>query len=232
MGVYLQQTDGSLKPEELYAIPYASHYNPQGLDLRDINADLSPDAVIADSNNGLVVLSSATTTGSAEVFFDDLEAGLGNWILEGSDGVGGPALWTHTQHRFSSAGSALYYGKLDTLDYNTGKRNFGSATTMPIDLTTMSDAHLSFSHFLRKESSQYYDIARVQVSTDEGASWQDVYVVTQSTAGDEMQRIDVSLAAYIGQMIRLRFSFDTRDALYNDYEGWVIDDVLIEAERP
>ncbi len=57
MGVYLQQADGQLAPESLYTIPYASHYNPHGLAVGDINSDGSPDVVIADSNNGLVVLS-------------------------------------------------------------------------------------------------------------------------------------------------------------------------------
>ncbi|MGR8978523.1 MAG: FG-GAP-like repeat-containing protein [Gammaproteobacteria bacterium] len=56
MGVYSQTSDGGLNPEELYAIPYASHYNKQGLKLGDINGDGHPDAVIADYNNGLVVL--------------------------------------------------------------------------------------------------------------------------------------------------------------------------------
>lgn len=56
MGVYLQQSDGSLAVEELYSIPYASHYEPQGLTVGDINSDGAPDAVIADYNYGLVVL--------------------------------------------------------------------------------------------------------------------------------------------------------------------------------
>lgn len=56
LGVYLQQADGSLAAETLYPIPYASHYNPQGLVLGDINGDGLPDAAIADYNHGLVIL--------------------------------------------------------------------------------------------------------------------------------------------------------------------------------
>jgi len=55
-GVYLQAADGTLRPEELYSIPYASHYNPHGLAVGDINGDGKPDIVIADYNNGLVIL--------------------------------------------------------------------------------------------------------------------------------------------------------------------------------
>lgn len=56
MEVYLQDNDHTLKPYELYDLPYASHYNPHGLDLGDINGDGLPDAVAADYNHGLVVL--------------------------------------------------------------------------------------------------------------------------------------------------------------------------------
>jgi hypothetical protein len=57
-GLYRQTSTGALAPEELYPIPYAS-YGPHGLALGDVNSDGSPDVVVADSNNGLVVLRNA-----------------------------------------------------------------------------------------------------------------------------------------------------------------------------
>ena len=56
MGLYLQGSSGGLGPELLDVVPYASHYNPHGLAVGDINGDGLPDAVIADYNSGLVVL--------------------------------------------------------------------------------------------------------------------------------------------------------------------------------
>lgn len=55
-GVYYQKSDGTLDTEVLYPIPYASHYNPHGLSIGDLNSDGSNDIAIADYNQGLVLL--------------------------------------------------------------------------------------------------------------------------------------------------------------------------------
>lgn len=155
-----------------------------------------------------------------------------NWTIEGDDGSGGPALWHPSQHRFNSGTSAFYYGKPDTLDYDTGGPNRSAITSVPIDLSDVAGANLSFQHFLRKEDVPNYDVTKVQVSVDDGVSWEDVYVPTYSTEGEGFQKVDVSLSAYAGKVIRLRFNFDTVDHAHNNYEGWVIDDVLVQATRP
>jgi hypothetical protein len=54
LGVYVQYTDGSLMPEQLYPLPYASHYNPHGMAIGDINGDGHNDVVL--TGFGLVVL--------------------------------------------------------------------------------------------------------------------------------------------------------------------------------
>jgi hypothetical protein len=56
LGVYLQNRDGSLAPEELYPITYASHYNRHAMAIGDLNDDHKPDVAIADYGAGLVVL--------------------------------------------------------------------------------------------------------------------------------------------------------------------------------
>src|SRR5262249_51747497 len=37
----------------------------------------------------------------------------------------------------------------------------------------------------------------------------------------------IDLSAYAGQTIRIRFSFDTEDSHFNDFEGWYVDDVNV-----
>jgi uncharacterized repeat protein (TIGR01451 family) len=77
-GVYLQNADGSLQAEELYFIPYASSYQPQGLAIGDFNGDRVPDIAIADYNNGLVTLvhtASADTVTTASASPDPVRIG-------------------------------------------------------------------------------------------------------------------------------------------------------------
>jgi hypothetical protein len=77
-GVYLQGV-GGLEPEQLYPIPYASHYAPQGLALGDVSSDLCTDLAIADYNQGLVILRGS---GCLPVFSDGFESGdTGAWSL-------------------------------------------------------------------------------------------------------------------------------------------------------
>src|SRR5918996_466046 len=55
-GVYAQHVVGGVNGEDLYPIPYASHYESHGLALGDVSGDGRPDVALADYNHGLVVL--------------------------------------------------------------------------------------------------------------------------------------------------------------------------------
>ena len=55
VGTYMGNGTG-LDPERLFAIPYASQYQSEGLALGDINSDGCTDVAIADYNQGLVTL--------------------------------------------------------------------------------------------------------------------------------------------------------------------------------
>lgn len=181
------------------------------------------------NNSNLSNVVSARTRAVKIVFQDNMESGPANWTVAGSDGVGGPALWHLSTHRSNSPSTAMYYGIESTLNFNTGVRNFGSITSAPINLVGETDAALTFTHFLQTENFSPYDTARVQVSSNNGSTWTDLYVTALSTTG--MVTYNASLSAYDGQAILLRFSFDTVDAVSNAFEGWVVDDVAVTAAQ-
>ena len=176
--------------------------------------------------SGISNVVSATTKAVKVVFSDNMESGGGNWTITGSDGVGGPALWHLSPHRVNSPTTAFYYGKEDTFDYNTGARNFGAITSVPINLSGQTGAQLSFYHFLETENLSPYDTARLQVSNDGGLTWTDIYVTASGTGG-LMVKKTFDLSGYDGQTIQLRFGFDTVDSILNGFEGWVVDDVAV-----
>ena len=74
--------------------------------------------------------------------------------------------------------------------------------------------------------------AKVQVSTDGGLNWLDVFSQAGTGSGGEtdFQLRQVSLSAYAGKPIRLRFNYtmDTGSSAFyqtGDGFGWVVDDV-------
>ncbi|OGI41236.1 MAG: hypothetical protein A2140_04400 [Candidatus Muproteobacteria bacterium RBG_16_62_13] len=207
---------------EIYTIqglePQTTYYF--ALKVRDNVGNLSPISNVAVATTRTVVI----------VFKDDFESGAGNWTIAGTDGVGGPTLWHISPHRYVSPSNAMYYGKESTLNYDTGARNYGSITSGPISLVGATDSALTFNHFLATENFSPYDTARVQVSKDNGLTWTDLFVTALNSSG--MVKKSVSLAAYDNQVIRLRFSFDTVDSIFNGFEGWVIDDVLVQGDPP
>ncbi len=155
------------------------------------------------------------------LFSDNFENGLGQWTLEGSDGMGGGALWNLTQHKSSSPMNALYYGIQGAFNYNTGQANLGTATTVPFIVAP--DSFLTFTHSLSSESTTPYDEAAVQISVANGP-WEVVRLLDDAPV---MMSVSIDLTSYQGQTIQIRFSFDTKDPIGNDFEGWVIDDVMI-----
>lgn len=65
LGILLQNTDGTMLGQELYPLPYLSYsptYSLFGFAVGDINNDGLKDAVIADPDNGLVVLYAKSTS--------------------------------------------------------------------------------------------------------------------------------------------------------------------------
>jgi hypothetical protein len=164
------------------------------------------------------------TSTSTTVFADNFE-GTTPWTMTG--------LWhaatssTCASPGYASPVRALYYGRDATCTYDTGARTSGSAASPSISGIT-STTTLRFKHFRKVESaSGSYDVSTVAVVVGSTATtiWSQ-----SSTTASQAAWVDsgaISLSAYAGKTIQLRFSFDSKDSYSNAFTGWLVDDVTV-----
>lgn len=156
--------------------------------------------------------------GPGNTFIDDMESGPNGWVASG--------LWHMTTKRSDSPTNSWWYGQESTGNYDTGAANSGYLTSPSISLAGSSNTNLSFKSWYKTEAGTSWDKKIVQISTDNGASWIDIKQISDTPSTWNLETIDLS--GYAGQTIYIRFYFNTIDNLYNNYEGWFIDDVKIE----
>lgn len=77
------------------------------------------------------------------------------------------------------------------------------------------------------ESSTAYDKKTVLLSVNNG-TFSAVHV--ESGPASTWNAIDIDLAAHVGKAVRVKLRFDTVDSLYNNYEGWYVDDIRIAVD--
>jgi hypothetical protein len=164
---------------------------------------------------------------------DNAEGGLGAWTAS-TTGVGAIGWQTSDQKAHSPTHSfwaSATEGATDTSAILTAK----NAVAVPTGATTT----LSFWDWQVNESD---DQVAVEVSTDEGTTWQPVYQSGRSLVADEaavafatepMSEHAVDLASYGGKTIRLRFRFSAGSAnrAGSTPFGWYVDDVKIASEN-
>ena len=196
-------------------------------------ANLSPNTTyyfavkVLDNLGNVSLLSNvaqATTLTANIVYAHDVEHGTDGITITGTNGNSGPALWHVSTHRNKSSSHAWYYGQESSLDYNTGQINYGSLIFNNINLINVSNPQLTFWHWLQTENYASYDKATISISTN-GTNWTTVWTAYSSNNIWENPSIDLS--SYSGQTISISFSFNTVDSLYNNFEGWYVDDVMI-----
>jgi hypothetical protein len=146
----------------------------------------------------------------------------------------GTSLWHLTTRRSADAGhsavTSWYYGREDTGTYHTGHRNWGRLVSSPIALGSTAQpgswAEFKFSHLARVEGGRAEN-AQIQVSLDNGGTWATI-LTRASTSGTGFVTEKIDLTPYLGKTILIGFFLDTKDANFNGYEGWYIDDVTVK----
>ncbi len=148
--------------------------------------------------------------------------------------------------RFSGGASAAVLPAIDAAHPQAWWANAGDDTdtrlTREIDLTTTTAPMLQFSTWFDIEG--WYDWGYVSVSTDDGVTWdalpgehtlsedpvEKAYgpgYTRRSGGGEDPSWVDefISLEAYAGQKILLRFEYVTDEASHG--RGWAVDDIRI-----
>jgi uncharacterized repeat protein (TIGR01451 family) len=205
--------------------------------------------------NGLVTNFSGTANISAITnlggggFQANFETGLQGFTVNNSFGNGN-GLWHRSNGHGSQAGhsasSSIYYGFGEGTggggSYNTVSAagyptpNEGVITSPPIDLSNVTNPPtLSFNYLIQTEPGSDWDQATVEISADGGSTFDVVAGNNQggirftNDSGGVWRSASISLSNYVGSQILVRFHFNTVDGYSNNYEGWYVDDVLVNA---
>ncbi|MGH7726255.1 MAG: choice-of-anchor D domain-containing protein [Candidatus Eiseniibacteriota bacterium] len=158
------------------------------------------------------------------LFSDDMENGTNGWTTETYGGS--QDLWHQTGRAYNSPSNSWWCGIEDSGNYDNGAIVLNAAITPPIDLRAHPDS-VRLEFFESFVTEAFWDLCVVDVSTD-SAGWQTVRSgLTGNSGGWRLTIVDLS--AFAGQVIRIRFLFNTQDASSNGFPGWFFDDVRVVA---
>lgn len=176
------------------------------------------------SDSAVVTVTGGTGSGLNETFESGATgwAATGLWHLANNSSCASPG--------YSSATHAFYYGQDATCNYSTGSSNTGTLTSPPVTGIT-STSELSFNYYRRVESyNGSYDRTQVHVIRSNGTATQVFNLDSRNASSTTWQSSgNLSLSAFAGDTIRIRFTFNTVDSLANNFTGWLIDDVKVTA---
>ena len=122
--------------------------------------------------------------------------------------------------------------------------NSGTLISQNISLCNFSDAKLSFwSWYQTEPQAAYinnYDVKYVYILNEAGTTlrrYQIVHPAYAAPAGYKLNQVmnswnelEIDLTPFVGQVITVKFFFDTIDYQFNNYEGWYIDDIKVTGD--
>lgn len=158
---------------------------------------------------------------------DDMESGTNGWTATG--------LWHMVEDGVSpcpdsnSPTNSWWYGTDSNCTYNNGLTNAGCLTSTLIDFSTAANAVLKFWYLYETETSTASPWDSRKVDIDPGTGWAPLEQLYDDTMNVWNQK-SINLTPYVGNVVQIRFCFDTGDDAWNDFKGWYIDDVLIEED--
>jgi len=161
-----------------------------------------------------------------EVMLDeDFEGPVGGWTFSPiNEGNVGWQIWDGGP---DSDGLALYYGNILTGNFDNGTQNGGDVVTPEIWLQPGTDNVLGFDLYMDTESGLGYDALEIFVDWTGNDTWILVWDKSALAGMSAWTSYAVDLSGLAGETVRLRFAFDSLDAISNDGLGVVIDNLVL-----
>ena len=161
---------------------------------------------------------------------DDFEGDNSDWTTTGLWHAVANSNCASPENGFNSPVTAFYFGQDSTCNYDTGGTSSGSLTSPVISGITASST-LTFDYFRVVESfAGDFDQTDVDIVTASGST--NVFALNSSNASTAawVNSGAISLAAFAGQQIQVRFTFNSGDGVANNFVGWFVDDVVVTGE--
>ncbi len=151
-------------------------------------------------------------------------------------------LWHVSSYRAFNTPYSLAYNQQPPTppNYDVGTTS-GDAILEIEHLDEFDSAILYFAHWYQTECGFPcpWDIMKFSISTNDGVSWKDIFDSSDTNLWDtswtsgtwNVAQYDFLPSELISSIL-IKFSFDSTDDLYNNYEGWYIDDIKVETDGP
>ncbi len=146
-----------------------------------------------------------------------------------SNRQGTPPMWQVTGDRLVMGNGNYQYNVNDSLSTEQPAAT-AMATTPLIDLSGVLTATLKLQSQLQTENATGVDIARLQVEVN-GETFDLATNQADGLLPDDnlVHDLTFDISQFAGQSIRIKFDFDTVDGWQNQFFGWAIDNVQIDA---
>ncbi|HDI11759.1 MAG TPA: hypothetical protein ENF77_05545 [Candidatus Acetothermia bacterium] len=183
------------------------------------------------------------------IFQDDFDEEDKGWLPSGlwhrTDGSNWPQVSVKPEPPYASPDFCYYYGKDETLDYDTGSANSGELSSPQIEVSEYQNCELLIGWKYWRQVESYdgeYDKTWVEISwldSNRDPIFSQTIWYEDSRDPSEEEWILVEQTQDIGgepivvpegaTYLQISFHFSTVDGYANDYVGWLIDDVKVLA---
>lgn len=155
--------------------------------------------------------------------FDSATAAPGGWTVANADGTSNGWQFDDPIQRGNATGGSGAFAVVESDQTPFGPHQNSVLTSPAYDLSDAKSAELSFkTAYLANIQQQHMT---VDASTDDGATWQNVWAGPKVSGGEQSLTVRVPLRQYAGlPSVRLRFHFVADYGYY-----WAIDDVNVQS---